>query len=157
MARTSDKEKLDKKTILILEALGIILLVVGGISTEDMARTIFLMTVGVMLMCLPLINRSDDDQKSKTKEQKPLKTNQRWLMLIFSFSTFGVIGYFVFLDDWIVVMILSFLIGDFALIFLLIVIEDFRDKRKEIKMNGKIEHQLTTGASNKNFNAAIGF
>jgi len=133
LPRPSDKVELDKKTILILETLGTILLFACILGIENFTRSIFMGTVGICLMVLPLINRSDDDQRTKTLEKKPLTKNQSRSMLIFSIITFGVIVYFAFLDEWLVVLVISFLVGDFALIFLIGVVEDYRDKRKMIK------------------------
>ncbi len=133
MPRPSDKVELDKKTILILESLGTILLFVGILGIENFTRSIFFMIVGFCLMVLPLINSSDDDQKTNPLEKKPLTKNQSRLMLIFSIITFGVIVYFAFLDEWSIVILISFLVGDFALVALFVVVGDYRDKRNMIK------------------------
>ena len=67
---------------MILETLGTILLFACILGIENFTRSIFFMIVGFCLMVLPLINSSDDDQKTKTLEQKPLTKIQKMVAMV---------------------------------------------------------------------------
>ena len=73
---------------------------------------------------------SDDDEKMTEQKQRPLTKNEICGMLIFSLITLEVIGFFAVFQEWVYVLILSVFVGDVAVIFLLILIADYRDKRK---------------------------
>lgn len=131
MKELSVKEKLTKKTSLFLIFLGIFFWIVAFMVPADMFILVSLFTLGIMVIALPLMyNYSYDDEKKTEQKQTPLTKNEFWGMSIFSSISFGVIGYLLLLQEWGVAIILSVFVGDIAVIFLLIVIEDCRDKRK---------------------------
>ena len=134
MKDLSTKEKLTKKTSLFLIFLGIFFWIVAFMVQADMFILVSLVSLGIMLIVLPLLyDYSCDDEKKTEQKQTPLTKNEFWGMSIFSSSSFGVIGYFLLLQEWGIAIILSIFVGDIAVIFLLIVITDFRNKRNVIK------------------------
>jgi len=83
-------------------------------------------------MIFPLVyyNYSDDGEERTEQKQRPLTKNEICGMLIFSLITLEVIGFFAIFQEWGVVIIVSVFVGDLAIILLLVVIADYRDKRK---------------------------
>ena len=131
MTKLSNKKKLDKKTSLLLILCGLVFCVVGFVATEDMFILVALSSIGIMLMIFPLFYAySDDDEKRTEQKQRPLTKNEICGMLIFSLITLEVIGFFAIFQEWGIVIIVSVFVGDLAIIFLLVVIADYRDKRK---------------------------
>ncbi len=134
MKDLSTKEKLTKKTSLFLIFLGIFFWIVAFMVPVDMFILVSLFSLGIMVIALPLMyNYSCDDEKKTEQKQTPLTKNEFWGMSIFSSISFGVIGYLLLLQEWGVAIILSVFVGDIAVIFLFIVITDFRNKRNVIK------------------------
>ena len=89
-------------------------------------------------MIFPLFyTYSDDGGKRTEQKQRPLTKNEFSGMLIFSLITLEVIVFFAVFQEWVYVLILSVFVGDVAVISLLVVIGDYRDKRKMIKQNDK--------------------
>ena len=132
LAKLSNKKKLDKKTSLLLILCGVTFCVVGFVATDDMFLLVALFSLGIMLMIFPLVyyNYSDDGKKRTEQKQRSLTKNEICGMLIFSLITLEVIGFFAVFQEWVYVFLLSVFVGDVAVIFLLVVIADYRDKRK---------------------------
>ena len=131
MTELPNKKKLNKKTSLFLILLGVVFWVAGFVITNDMFLIVAFFSIGIMLMIFPLFyNYSDEDEKKTKQKQTPLTKNEISGMLIFSLFTLEVIVFFAVFQEWVYVFILSVFVGDVAVIFLLIVIADYRDKRK---------------------------
>ncbi len=130
MTKLSNQKKLDKKTSLLLILCGLVFCVVGFVATEDMFILVALLSIGIMLMIFPLFYAYSDDEKRTEQKQRPLTKNEICGMLIFSLITFEVIGFFAVFQEWGIVIIVSVFVGDLAIILLLVVIADYRDKRK---------------------------
>ena len=108
--------------------------IVGFVVTEDMFILVALFSVGIMLMIFPLFyTYSDDGGKRTEQKQRPLTKNEISGMLIFSLITLELIVFFAVFQEWVYVLTLSVFVGDVAVISLLVVIGDYRDKRKMIK------------------------
>jgi hypothetical protein len=134
MSDLSIKEKLTKKTPIILILFGMIFCISGFfVTTEDMFLIIAFCSIGSMLMIYPLFyNFSDKDEKNIEEKHTPLTKNEIWGMPVFACITFGLIGFYSGLQDWFMVVIIRITVGDVAAILLILVIEDCK-KRKNIK------------------------